>query len=49
MSPLFMSSALGRAWRDIHALTQNAAVSPGLYADIGGRLLGDAGPGRSEP
>lgn len=41
MTPLFTSSVLGRAWRDVHAVTQNAVVSAGLYVDVGRGLLGD--------
>jgi alkylation response protein AidB-like acyl-CoA dehydrogenase len=44
MSPLFTASAFGRAWRDAHAVTQNMAVSSGLYVDVGEVLLRDAGP-----
>lgn len=41
MTPLFSSSVLGRAWRDAHAVTQNAVVSAGLYVDAGRTLLGE--------
>jgi alkylation response protein AidB-like acyl-CoA dehydrogenase len=39
MTPLFASSALGRAWRDLHAVSQNAVVSAGLYVEAGQALL----------
>ena len=39
MNPLFASSELGRAWRDIHAVTQNIVVSAGHYGDAGRALL----------
>jgi alkylation response protein AidB-like acyl-CoA dehydrogenase len=39
MTPLFTASAFGRAWRDAHAVTQNMAVSAGLYAPVGAALL----------
>ena len=39
MTPLFSSSSLGRAWRDVHAVTQNVIVSAGLYVDVGRALL----------
>jgi indole-3-acetate monooxygenase len=40
MTPLFHASAFGRAWRDVHAVTQNMVVSSGLYVDVGRTLLG---------
>jgi alkylation response protein AidB-like acyl-CoA dehydrogenase len=39
MTPLFYGSTLGRAWRDIHAVTQNMLVSADRYADTGRTLL----------
>lgn len=44
MTPLFASSALGRAWRDVHAVTQNMLVSAALYRDCGRALLGRGQP-----
>ena len=44
MSPLFTSSAFGRAWRDIHTATQNMVVAGGLYVDVGEALLAPAPP-----
>lgn len=40
MSPLHSESVFGRAWQDLHAITQNAVVSAGLYAGVGRELLG---------
>jgi alkylation response protein AidB-like acyl-CoA dehydrogenase len=39
IAPLFMSSDLGRCVRDLHALTQNAAVSPARLGEVGRELL----------
>jgi hypothetical protein len=39
ISALFTSSALGRCVRDLHALTQNAAVSPARLGEVGRELL----------
>jgi alkylation response protein AidB-like acyl-CoA dehydrogenase len=39
MDVLFVSSALGRCWRDLHALTQNRAVSVLRWEEAGGELL----------
>jgi indole-3-acetate monooxygenase len=42
IAPLFMSSPLGRCVRDLHALTQNAAVSPARRSEVGRELLAAA-------
>ncbi len=39
MTPLFMNSALGRTWRDIHAATQNRVVGVDRYPDVGRTLM----------
>jgi len=39
MDVLYVSSALGRCWRDIHALTQNRAVSVLRWEEAGRDLL----------
>jgi hypothetical protein len=44
IAPLFMSSELGRCVRDLHALTQNAAVSPARLGELGRDLLTGAAP-----
>lgn len=45
MTPLFTASAFGRAWRDVHAVTQNMVVSAGHYVEVGRTLLnGDGRP-----
>lgn len=38
-TPLFIQDALGRCWRDVHAVTQHVSVSPRQYRDAGRRLL----------
>ncbi|MBN1238742.1 MAG: hypothetical protein JXB36_09575 [Gammaproteobacteria bacterium] len=40
MTPLFTASPFGRAWRDVHAVTQNIVVSAGHYVEVGKALLG---------
>jgi alkylation response protein AidB-like acyl-CoA dehydrogenase len=37
--PLYLESALGRSWRDVHAVAQHAALSPAAYEEAGGTLL----------
>lgn len=44
-TPLFTQDALGRCWRDVHAVTQHTSVSPRRYRDAGRQLLGGAGGG----
>ena len=42
MSSLYSASAFGRAWRDIHAATQNVVVAVDRYRDVGGAMLEEA-------